>query len=451
MDYRTWTSKSLEPSAYSDKPKRTYWHFDRHLKAGKPYPKKLNPEAVAKHAFLPLVQFEKPKIRYKDDANGIRRIQRKTRPICFASHTDAFIFEYYAELLGEKLDQFYKDQNLSQHVAAYRSVGRKANYDFANDVFNYCRKNQNDLVVLAYDLEDFFGSLDHKILKERLKDVLSQPTLEPDWFAIWKSITRYHFVNAADLKNRPNLIAECEAFKERKFYAPFKNLKRAGLVPIPNPNSNKGIPQGTPISAVLSNLYMVEFDKAVSKAVKNLNGYYLRYSDDILIVCNLEDENQAEQAVVSAASKHKLTMHLTPPKKQRTEMLIADPNGRTAQYLGLNFNRTSMSLRPSSIARQHQRRRRSLRKGVWDAKQALKKGSRNGLFTKKLYRRFAKSGRHGFAKYGLMAARGNQSATIKHPAIKNQIKKLEKIAIREIQEAVLEVEEYARQIGVALI
>lgn len=45
----------------------------------------------------------------------------------------------------------------------------------------------------------------------------------------------------------------------------------------------KGIPQELPISAVLANIYMLVFDKAVNAEVKKANALYRRYSDDIII------------------------------------------------------------------------------------------------------------------------------------------------------------------------
>lgn len=44
------------------------------------------------------------------------------------------------------------------------------------------------------------------------------------------------------------------------------------------------IPQGTAISAFLSNIYIIDFDKVVAKYIKSFQGLYLRYSDDIIMV-----------------------------------------------------------------------------------------------------------------------------------------------------------------------
>jgi retron-type reverse transcriptase len=51
-----------------------------------------------------------------------------------------------------------------------------------------------------------------------------------------------------------------------------------------------GIPQGTPISAVLANIYMLEFDKVIHNWLSARGGVYRRYSDDMLFICRKEDE-----------------------------------------------------------------------------------------------------------------------------------------------------------------
>ena len=45
-----------------------------------------------------------------------------------------------------------------------------------------------------------------------------------------------------------------------------------------------GIPQGSPISGTLANIYMLEIDKIIAEYIDNLNGYYIRYSDDFIII-----------------------------------------------------------------------------------------------------------------------------------------------------------------------
>ena len=42
--------------------------------------------------------------------------------------------------------------------------------------------------------------------------------------------------------------------------------------------------QGSAISAVMSNIYMIKFDKLVNDLITSNNGIYRRYSDDIIII-----------------------------------------------------------------------------------------------------------------------------------------------------------------------
>jgi len=46
----------------------------------------------------------------------------------------------------------------------------------------------------------------------------------------------------------------------------------------------RGIPQGTAISAILANIYMLDFDRQVNSSVESLGGKYMRYSDDFIVI-----------------------------------------------------------------------------------------------------------------------------------------------------------------------
>ena len=53
-----------------------------------------------------------------------------------------------------------------------------------------------------------------------------------------------------------------------------------------NEYGGKLIPQGSAMSDILANLYMIDFDLEMKKLEVQYNAYYRRYSDDILWICS---------------------------------------------------------------------------------------------------------------------------------------------------------------------
>ncbi|WP_257983354.1 reverse transcriptase domain-containing protein, partial [Vibrio parahaemolyticus] len=47
---------------------------------------------------------------------------------------------------------------------------------------------------------------------------------------------------------------------------------------------SQGIPQGSPMSGLLSNIYMIDFDIKLKNYAESLNGKYYRYCDDLLCI-----------------------------------------------------------------------------------------------------------------------------------------------------------------------
>lgn len=62
-----------------------------------------------------------------------------------------------------------------------------------------------------------------------------------------------------------------------------------------------------PISAVLANIYMWRFDRAISDYLKSIGGYYRRYSDDIIIVCDANRHDEVLSILQELISKEELT------------------------------------------------------------------------------------------------------------------------------------------------
>lgn len=79
-----------------------------------------------------------------------------------------------------------------------------------------------------------------------------------------------------------------------------------------------GIPQGLPMSAVLANIYLLDFDKKVIEyLVKNKGAFYRRYSDDIILICDKNFVNKAEQFIIDEMENAKVKI-----SKEKTEKFI---------------------------------------------------------------------------------------------------------------------------------
>lgn len=309
-----------------------------------------NKDKIAKHAFFPLLHKRIPQRRFKiigyNDYYPIRRHKKfnketgrfestkKMRPIHYATHIDALIYAYYSnEIIQKKYEILLaKTPDFSKCICAYRSIPtddklrNKNNIDFAKDVFDYI-KEKGECCALAFDIESFFTNLDHKILKKSWSKLLGTVSLPKDHYNIFKSITNYSYVLLSDLRGKKNGFDERQLAFNRKegimafFNSPksFRSKIKSGELRVfknkyhnKEKNENKrirGIPQGLPISSMLANLYLLEFDKTIyQKVMIEMGGFYRRYSDDIVVVCDEKNRKVVEDLLITEIKKYKLNI-----------------------------------------------------------------------------------------------------------------------------------------------
>ncbi|MFD2031491.1 hypothetical protein ACFSKM_16525 [Ancylobacter dichloromethanicus] len=150
------------------KPRR-YRHFD--LPVNEAFAQKaMDPAIVSRHAFSPLIHYTKNRnaVQKKCPKSGTRTITQKKSAQLSTPHigTPAF-FSYYAHQINQALDTRYKVMGISDNVIAYRALGR-GNYNFAAEAMDYAQA-EAPVVILAFDITSFFDTLDHGLLKQRLK------------------------------------------------------------------------------------------------------------------------------------------------------------------------------------------------------------------------------------------------------------------------------------------
>ncbi|HEY5722339.1 MAG TPA: reverse transcriptase/maturase family protein [Allosphingosinicella sp.] len=393
---------------------RGYRHFD--VPVGVAYAEALSPEMVRSHSWSPLIHYTKTQKRYKPLSG---KTVLKSRPIMYASHRDSCILSHYSYLLSGALEKWYATSGTGQNAIAYRSLGA-SNYHFAKDVRDFII-SKSRVQVLCFDVTGFFDNLQHRLLKERLRWVLGLPELSDDWYSVFKAVTRYHFVNLDELKGHPQFNQRIRGNAHVPI-ATIAEIKAAGIPIVGNKNPY-GIPQGTPISACLSNLYMTDFDEVLARQAEERGALYRRYSDDILIACDPAHGDEFESLVDSNLAARGLAL-----QKSKTERKTLSGKGRlTFQYLGFQLGRAHAIVRPGSLSRQWRAARRAVRKAEKAGLKAIRNGKATQTFTKKLHLRFNDARARNFLAYSARSAE-----VLESKAIKNQTKRLRRFIHREM-------------------
>ena len=83
-------------------------------------------------------------------------------------------------------------------AVAYRDNLHKNNIHFAKRAFDCIRETKESFVIIG-DFSHFFDSLDHGYLKKRMCDVLKVDMLSPDFYAVFKNITKYSIWELTEL------------------------------------------------------------------------------------------------------------------------------------------------------------------------------------------------------------------------------------------------------------
>lgn len=409
-----------EENSFNNK-KRNYLHFDRKISfnqiKGVLFNKLRYPATICSHSFYPFLKITISTPRYKKNIEtGLRFLTYKNRDILYSSHFDSLIYSYYSTLLSLQYEHYLNGKKFEKSIIAYRSLD-KNNIHFAQEVFEFI-KNKGECVVLAFDVSKFFENLDHKKLEKAWTKLIKKEKLPLDHWKVFRNITKYSFVETNKLDQ---ILGQNKKIKKYRICEPndFRlKVRAAGL--IETNKSGKGIPQGSPISATLSNLYMIEFDKIISKMINRFSGLYKRYSDDIIVVCELSNYKNIERKVTEYI-KNICDLELNRDKTDITifkyinEKLTAYDESleknKKIQYLGFEFDGQHIYIRSSSMSRYYRRMKNTVSVTVNRAYGKKSRGDR--IFRKKLYEKCTVKGKRNFNSYAMRASKIMDSTSIR--------------------------------------
>ena len=361
MEFEKWLDKNNTAKHYS--------HFDsKDITIKSALPEITNPNLIATHSFMPFIHTQLIFNKYSQKGR-----KPKIRELYYSSHYDRCIYQYYSYLINEAYNKKVEDSKISDVAIAYRNNLGKSNVHFAKEAFDFIKKTTNCLIIVG-DFEKFFDTLEPQYLKKQLCSVLGYDKLPIDFYKVFKSLTSFSYVNFSDLLAYYKLADNPRnrtALNHKKLIMPIQVLRKNKQL-IKTNKTGIGIPQGSAMSAVLSNVYMLEFDKMVKDYIRSVNGLYLRYSDDSIFIIPLS-ENPKTETITNYHDKIRTFIEKIPNlilQKEKTkiytycngELQNQDSliNGTTnskniIDYLGFSFNGKLISVRDKTISKYYYR------------------------------------------------------------------------------------------------
>ena len=342
---------------------KPYAHFDLRVSLSMPSIRKyvMDRTKIVTHSFYPFIHFEKKNSRYG------KKGPKKPRELYYCSHLDRCVYQRYAFLLNYQYNIWACENNIDDVAIAYRDSLGKNNIDFAKDAFDAIRSFPQCFILVG-DFTNFFDNLEHQYLKKMMCEVLGVERLPQDYFSVFKNITRFSswdwkgIVKAAGENiaergvrkkiNSKEIVLTKEQFQKNK-----KDIKKN--------ISGVGVPQGSPISAVLSNIYMIKFDKDIKRYVTSKGGIYMRYSDDFIIVLPYERDAEIADFTSYIFSYVESMKGLIDLQKEKTscytykdEVIYEGDQPSSINYLGFLFDGKNIRIRPRAITKYYYRMRR---------------------------------------------------------------------------------------------
>lgn len=388
--------------------------------------------APRQHGFLPFMSFEKRVRRWRYDGERRRyRASWKVRPLAYCSNADTHIFAAVGLELSRAYEAMLAGTPVEAAVVGYRRD--RSNIRTAHEAFSHVSRLA-PCTALALDISSFFPTISHQRLKRCWSHVLGGG-LPDSHYAVFQALTRYATVDRKACLRRLGLdhratgkdlarpLCSMDQFRQM-----IRGRRENTLIRTNPPG--RGIPQGTPISAIAANVSMWDFDKAMTDRASEWGGIYRRYSDDILLIvpCNVAD---ATLDYVTAALKDKAgDLVLNGAKAQRVDFLGSPlpSDVPELQYLGFTFNGERTLLRASTISKFYNRMRQAVRwaercQASTSAKK-LAKGNREGLQRKAIISALTHIGKDSFVRTYAKAAERQMGSAALRRQLRNHVKVL---------------------------
>ncbi len=223
-------------------------------------------------------QLQKGEFRFRPARALTRTFDGKTRRLYIWPWEERLVSLLIYRLLTRRLDGWF-----SRHSYAYRRQGLGFGLDRCQrEIARAIRHTPRPLYVIKRDITDYFGSIDHDLLRGQLA-----PIVTPDDYL-------------------GELLDQCIRFQ---FVDEQGDLRQA----------TRGVPFGTAVACLCANVYLTSLDRELER-IPDLRFY--RYADDILM---LAATRASYQQARDAFDRQLDELRLTSKASQSTDLVLPAP------------------------------------------------------------------------------------------------------------------------------
>ena len=358
---------------------KKYPHFDNRIHWQDVKHEIENPEYIKHHAFYPFISYTQEMTKYPkkylapENHREGKRDNPKQRKIMYSAHIDRYIYEYYAYTVNSFYNKYAKDTRINNCAVAYRNNHPgKNNIHHAKSAFTAIR-NMEDALIIIGDFTSYFDRIDHNYLKKMLMRIMQVDVLPEDYYKVFRSITKHAWLELDDIRTYKGIDRKDFNKLDRIFTPDELRIYKKGKL-----NKNEkgyGIPQGSAISAVFSNVYLVDFDRILNDYITSMKGFYCRYCDDFIVVVPWASETKRNE-IIDYIFNTVFSIPNLNLEKSKTQVfhyvnesiegisnqyLRCDaPEKSFISYLGFAFDGKKITIRSKTIAKYYERMYRKI-------------------------------------------------------------------------------------------
>jgi retron-type reverse transcriptase len=213
---------------------------------------------------------------------------------------------------------------INQNVATRKNKGTIYGLKLTKKYLNELKIEDKKIYILKCDITKFFYSIDHEILKAKIKkQIKDKDALRIIYKIINSTNEDYVNRNINYLKQKEKLRIESLNINTKE-----KEIKIKELDKLPIYLKDKGIPIGNMTSQILALLYLNDLDHFIKEQLKIK--YYIRYMDDFILMHHSKDYLKFCLKIVKGKVENEYKLKLN-----KKTMIVDIKNG--LDFLGFRF------------------------------------------------------------------------------------------------------------------